>query len=147
MKKLKQMCFCLTLGWWLNCPPCYYHGPFQIPVTKGRVSLKLWCSFLASVDLPSQYYYYYYCFIVIRGRKVLAGEETSEMPRIVDRPGLQTLLAVYIGICEAQKGKEVCPEADSCLDSASWLFGFSKSDTPHVPLELVCWCVTSIICP
>lgn len=70
---------------------------------------------------------------------MLAGEETSEMPRIVDRPGLQTLLAVYIGICEAQKGKEVCPEADSCLDSASWLFGFSKSDTP--PMSLLNWCV------
>lgn len=58
---------------------------------------------------------------------MLAGEETSEMLRIVDRPGLQTL-AVYILVFEAQSGKEACPEVSGGLDSASWLFGFSEGD-------------------
>lgn len=68
---------------------------------------------------------------------MLAGEETSEMPRIVDRPGLQTL-AVYIRVFEARRGKEACPEVSGGLDSASWLFGFSEGDphTHHAPLGL-----------
>lgn len=40
---------------------------------------------------------------------MLAGEETSEMPRIVDRPGLESL-AVCTGILEVQKGKQSCPK-------------------------------------
>lgn len=78
---------------------------------------------------------------------MLAGE-TSEMPRIVDRPGLQTL-AVYIRVFEAQSGKEACPEVSGGLDSASWLFGFSAGDphTCHAPLGLGChFHCTSLIC-
>lgn len=35
--KLNQMCFCLTVGWWLN----YLGITILLPVTRSQVSLKI----------------------------------------------------------------------------------------------------------